>query len=308
MEKSKSTVSIASIERDTGLSKDTLRVWERRYGFPQPERDAFGERAYSQIEFEKLRVIRRLMDFGHRPGRLAVLSLAELLSMGESPSMVGLSDDNESHAEIQSHLDLIQAHDIEGLRRSLGQAHARLGLAAFVMDVVAPLNVLVGQAWACGELDIFKEHLYTECVQRLLRHAIHSIPAPAISSTPRVMLTTFPNEVHGLGLLMAETMFTLRGCACLPLGTQTPVPDIARAAMAYKADIVALSFTTSINANAAFSGLIELRQILPESIDIWVGGSCPSLQRRNAPKVQKIGKLSEINTQIECWHATHQPY
>ncbi|MCK7493491.1 MAG: MerR family transcriptional regulator [Comamonadaceae bacterium] len=34
------------MERDTGLSKDTLRVWERRYGFPLPGRDALGERTY----------------------------------------------------------------------------------------------------------------------------------------------------------------------------------------------------------------------------------------------------------------------
>ncbi|MBZ8144144.1 cobalamin-binding protein, partial [Rubrivivax gelatinosus] len=40
------TLSIAAVERDTGLSKDTLRVWERRYGFPSPARDPQGERAY----------------------------------------------------------------------------------------------------------------------------------------------------------------------------------------------------------------------------------------------------------------------
>ena len=28
---------ISAVERETGLSKDTLRVWERRYGFPQPD-------------------------------------------------------------------------------------------------------------------------------------------------------------------------------------------------------------------------------------------------------------------------------
>jgi len=31
--------NISAVERDTGLSKDTLRVWERRYGFPKPLRD-----------------------------------------------------------------------------------------------------------------------------------------------------------------------------------------------------------------------------------------------------------------------------
>ena len=37
-------MNIAAVERDTGIGKDTLRVWERRYGFPQPQRDANGER------------------------------------------------------------------------------------------------------------------------------------------------------------------------------------------------------------------------------------------------------------------------
>ena len=51
------TLSIAAVERDTGLSKDTLRVWERRYGFPLPGRDGIGERAYTLEQVEKLRVI-----------------------------------------------------------------------------------------------------------------------------------------------------------------------------------------------------------------------------------------------------------
>ena len=49
-------------ERATGLSKDTLRVWERRYGFPQPDRDASGERLYPAEQVTRLRLIKRLMD------------------------------------------------------------------------------------------------------------------------------------------------------------------------------------------------------------------------------------------------------
>ena len=63
------TFSIAAVERDTGIGKDTLRVWERRYGFPQPGRDNFGERSYPLAQVEKLRIIKRLLDAGHRPGQ-----------------------------------------------------------------------------------------------------------------------------------------------------------------------------------------------------------------------------------------------
>ena len=53
-------LSIAAVERDTGLSKDTLRVWERRYGFPQPLRDANGERTYTAEQLARLRIVKRL--------------------------------------------------------------------------------------------------------------------------------------------------------------------------------------------------------------------------------------------------------
>ena len=72
------TMSIAAVERDTGLSKDTLRVWERRYGFPTPERDASGERSYAFEQVARLRTIKRLLDIGHRPGRIVPLAPEDL--------------------------------------------------------------------------------------------------------------------------------------------------------------------------------------------------------------------------------------
>lgn len=66
--------SIGVIERDTGIGRDTLRVWERRYGFPDPVRNAKGERAYPEIQLQRLQRIRRLLGRGMRPGKLLPLS------------------------------------------------------------------------------------------------------------------------------------------------------------------------------------------------------------------------------------------
>ena len=70
--------NISAVERETGLSKDVLRMWERRYGFPKPARDENGERQYTLAEIAKLRSIKRLMDVGVRPGKIIGLTLAEL--------------------------------------------------------------------------------------------------------------------------------------------------------------------------------------------------------------------------------------
>jgi MerR family transcriptional regulator, light-induced transcriptional regulator len=63
-------LSISAVERETGLSKDTLRAWERRYGFPTPLRDAKGDRRYSMQQVERLRKIKRLVDHGFRPSKV----------------------------------------------------------------------------------------------------------------------------------------------------------------------------------------------------------------------------------------------
>jgi DNA-binding transcriptional MerR regulator len=63
-------LTISAVERETGLSKDILRAWERRYGFPLPERNARGDRRYPQQQVERLRKIKRLVDHGFRPSKI----------------------------------------------------------------------------------------------------------------------------------------------------------------------------------------------------------------------------------------------
>jgi MerR family transcriptional regulator, light-induced transcriptional regulator len=215
------TVTIAAVERDTGLSKDTLRVWERRYGFPQPQRDACGERVYPLEQLDKLRLVKRLMDQGFRPGKIIGQSSADLQRLAEGMTAEPRTAEmRESTDELGRYLDCVTEHRLDDLRRQLSQALLHVGLARFITEVLAPLTTLVGESWSRGQLQVFEEHLYTEAAQSLLRGAIATIPASAVQ--PRVLLTTFPQESHGLGVLMAEAMFALEGSRCVPLGTQTP--------------------------------------------------------------------------------------
>jgi MerR family transcriptional regulator, light-induced transcriptional regulator len=71
-------LSIAAVTCETGLSAYTLRVWERRYGFPQPMRDSAGHRLYPRAQVERLRQIKRLVDAGFRPGKIVDAARAAL--------------------------------------------------------------------------------------------------------------------------------------------------------------------------------------------------------------------------------------
>ena len=296
--------SIAAVERDTGIGKDTLRVWERRYGFPQPGRDNFGERTYPLSQVEKLRMVKRLLDAGHRPGHIVALSVDELqritLSLVAGPQALPQGVDGVDHL-VQEAMALLRRQDIDGLRSSLHQAVASLGVSRFVIELLSPLNAMVGDAWVRADIQVFEEHIYTECVTGVLRQAIHQLSNHVPNRQPRVLLTTFPQEEHAVGLLMAESLLMLHGCYCLPMGVKTPLSDIAKAVAAQHADVVALSFSISLNPNHVLDGLAELRQLLPAQVDIWAGGRAPVLQRRPPAGVVVIADLNQIETHVHRW-------
>ncbi|MBA2721519.1 MAG: MerR family transcriptional regulator [Methylibium sp.] len=295
-------LSIAAVERDTGLSKDTLRVWERRYGFPTPARDVFGERAYSVDQVERLRIIKRLMDAGHRPGRIVAQPIEALQRLGD-PSTPSGPGDAAALPDLRAYIDRVRAHDVAGLRRELAQAQLRLGLGRFVVEIISPLNTLIGDAWMRGHLEIFEEHLYTESLQVVLRKAIDSVPVPHPGSHPLVLMSTFPNETHAIGLLMAEALFLLEGCRCVSLGPQTPIWDTVLAATALRVDVVAIAFTAVLTPAVVLEGLSELRSKLPGSVDVWAGGAAPVLHRRPTPGVTAVASLAQIPDEVRRWKA-----
>ncbi|MDE1948241.1 MAG: MerR family transcriptional regulator [Burkholderiales bacterium] len=300
------TLSIAAVERDTGLSKDTLRVWERRYGFPQPARDAQGERAYPLDQIDKLRLVKRLLDAGHRPGRIVGLPLATLQALSESTVDQIARAGGAAARNLPDRagiIELIRRHDPEALAAELLRLSMRHGLASFLVDVLAPLSTAVSDAWIRGQIETFEEQVYSETVQVVLRRLIASLPTPAPESRPRVLLCTFAGEPHGLGLLTAQALFVLEGCRCLSLGAQTPIWDIAQAARAQPADIVALSFSGSQNPNQIVDGLAELRAKLPASVEVWAGGNAPVLRRRQVEGVRSLTGLDELAPQLRRWRA-----
>jgi methanogenic corrinoid protein MtbC1 len=183
------------------------------------------------------------------------------------------------------------------------QTLARQGLQQFVLNTVRPLNAAVGTAWMRGQLAVFEEHLYTELMQSLLRNAVSSIQPP--SRAPRVLLTTLPHELHSLGLLMVEALLAMEGAACISLGTDTPCNEIARAAAAQRADIVALSFSAMFGERAAVAGLSELRQLLPAAVLVWAGGACIERFRKPMPGVDLVGTLEGLIDRAKGWRALH---
>jgi len=305
--------SIADVERDTGLGKDTLRVWERRYGFPQPGRDAHGEREYDHAQLLRLRLIKRLMDAGHRPGKVVGLPAAQLELLCErvaaTPQPTRQTRVPAAPKPLDSPwLDWLKNDQTELLRNGLQQQVVRQGLAHAVEQLVAPLCCAVGEAWMRGELSVYQEHLFTEAVQSVLRDAIAAAEAGGrpLQRKPKVLLTTTPAEQHVLGLLMAECFFALEDCERISLGPSTPLPDIVVAARQLEVDIVALSFSSHATRREVGDSLQQLIDQLPQGVEVWAGGAAVAAYRKGLPEAAcALTRASDVSTQVAAWRRQH---
>jgi len=294
-------IGIAAVERDTGLSKDTLRVWERRYGFPTPDRDANGERVYPPDQVEKLRLIRRLLDVGLRPSKVIPASTSDLATLLECHHRKAISPEQQERE--LTLMQYVRLHRSAELVTGLHQAVMKQGLQRFVAETIAPLNEAVGEAWMRGEIDVPEEHLYTEQVQNVLRSAISAHAAHG--GSPRILLTTFPDEHHVLGLLMAEATLVPEGASCISLGTRTPLADIRSAAVNGRFDVVGLSFSIAYPLRQAVDDLLELRAALPASIEIWAGGQAVKGKERRLPGIRVINGLDDTLAALKEWRTAH---
>lgn len=262
-------LSISAVEREIGISKDVLRKWEVRYGFPTPDRNKRDERTYDSDQVSRLRMIKRLIDAGIRPSKIVPESACDLMALAKQVQ-VRITGPAETKVEALL-LGYLRTHNLVGLRRHLQRLLMEQGLCKFVLDTVAPFTYAVGEAWSQSELEVYEEHLYSEIIQDILSNAMDTVTDDT-AGEPRILLTTPPDEAHTIGILMASNLFALEGAYCIFLGAQTPLEDIASAALANRADIVALSFSISYPQSRVATILTELRALLPEQVAIWAGG------------------------------------
>ena len=295
--------SISEVEREVGVAKETLRVWERRYGFPLPLRDDNGERIYPSDQVQRLTHIKRLLDQGYRPGKVVALGVDQLVVLGakvtaRTPAR-GADD-----SQIAACIDLIKHHRLGLLRQQLMQAALEIGLRRCVTELIGPLTTAVGDAWAAGHLAVFEEHLYAEMLHGVMRESISAVThlRDEAGAHPRVLLTTVPQERHGIGLLMAEALFSLEGAHCISLGVQTPLLEILAAASSQRADIVALSFSGVSSSRSTVDNVTELRSRLGAQAEVWAGGAGALMVRRHlGPDV--VLDLSDIGGAVSRWRA-----
>lgn len=282
-------LGIGALSRAVGIPPETLRTWERRYGFPVPERRPSGHRRYQATDVSRLRRVAALLARGIRAGEALSASDDEVEFLLHTSSIAKLSP--LSPTTTDSLVSAVRRFDADALTRQLQSAWASLGPIDFAASCLPPLLDAVGTGWADGALNVRHEHFLTERVSDVLRTV--RLPLEAHADGPLVVLASLPGEEHGLGLQLASLVLVACGLQSLCGGTQLLEREIAALAVDAGAFAVGVSVSSASAGAVSSRRLGRLRTHLPGRMRLIVGGAGAPRPRRG---IEILTELRDLET------------
>lgn len=211
----KGKYTVNEVEERTGVAAATLRQWERRYGFPQPERSGSGYRLYADDDLQHIAAMKRHIDDGVPASRAAEMVRATL-SVKPGPRPI---------ADMQNEvLQALMELDEERVERILGEAHALHPFEAVVLGLYRDVMIELGERWHAGEISTTAEHFASSYLQGRLRQLMTVVGQNR--QGPPVLVACAPLDQHELGAMMLALMLRRDGYAVYYIGANTPVADL----------------------------------------------------------------------------------
>ncbi|PWI12942.1 cobalamin-binding protein [Streptomyces sp. Act143] len=139
-----------------------------------------------------------------------------------------------------------------------------------LLDVIATVQVRVGEEWAANRISVAQEHAATAINERAVTAlALHPTARPT-PSRGRITVACVDGEWHALPARLLAEVLRLRGWQVDYLGAQVPAPHLISHLHTTKADAVALSSSIPTRLPAAHAAITACQAI---GVPVLVGGA-----------------------------------
>lgn len=260
----------------TGLSKDVIRIWERRYRAVSPGRSDTGRRLFSDADIDRLLKLKRLTSGGWRIGEIATLPAEELDALAAELSQLPASATSRQDMSLTEEsylsrcLEAVEAMNPWELESLLSSASVAMSIPKLLDDLLAPLLVKIGNRWHTGDLRVGQEHMASSIIRTFLDRLRES--ANMVADGPVILVTTPIGQNHEIGAQMVAVAAANVGWRSIYLNPNLPARDIAASAVTLNAAAVALSLTYPPGDPRTTEELRFLKQHLAEDVTLIVGG------------------------------------
>jgi DNA-binding transcriptional MerR regulator len=227
--------NIQAVSAATGVPSITLRSWERRYGIPEPKRDAKGYRLYSERDIAVTRWLKERVRQGIGISR-AVNMLHLIEDQGAPPTSGTTFDFSALQRRL---LQAIRELDDLGMERTIAEALMVALVEDVALRLIQPTLEQVGNQWACGELSVTTEHFASNLLRAHLAQLVRLSPMPWRAQ--QIVVGCAPGELHDIGALMLALFLRRRGFRVVFAGASVEPDDLIDDVCALQPAAVCLS-------------------------------------------------------------------
>ena len=290
---------IHRVAKLTGLSRDVVRVWERRFGLLKPMRGANRYRNYSDEDVALLRYLKEQLDAGASIGDLARVGREELLVRMRATAPRATIVDNTFSRLLRELLAALDPFDRITFEKRLNGAVAVVPFDEALHGILLPLQEHVGQLWHDGHVNIAIEHYVTKQIQQKIFSAMNQLPVAEFGV--KVVVACPPGEEHDIAALAVAYRCRVRGCRVYYLGANVPVAALTNLCRNVEPDITILSFPRALPEDQAVELIHALSGELKPVSTVMAGGRGALAMRQYFAEsdIDLLETFSELDEALE---------
>jgi DNA-binding transcriptional MerR regulator len=264
------THRIQRVSKLTGLSKDVIRVWERRFGLIKPTRGANRYRNYSDEDVVLLRYLKEQVDAGGSIGELARLGREELLTRVQASAPRVSVIDNRFSRLLRELLSALDPLDRVTFEKRLNGAVAVVPFEEALHGILLPLQEQVGQLWHDGHVNVAIEHYVTKQIQQKIFSAMNQLPVAEFG--PKIVVACPPEEEHDIAASAVAYRCRVRGCRVYYLGANVPISSLTNLCSRIEPDLTIISVPLAMTEAKATELVHALAHEVSPVSNLSVGG------------------------------------
>ena len=286
-----SSYTIKDLEQISGIKAHTIRIWEQRYQFLQPQRTETNIRSYSADELKVILNVSLLNKYGFKISHIDKMSTAEI-----EDKIMGLNQlDAEKERVVNALIKDMVLLNMFAFEKQLDIYIAQKGIEKTVTSIIFSFLERVGVLWITNHINPAQEHLASNIIRQKIILGIEKLPK-GLQSNKLVVLFMPEGEYHEIGLLFVHYLLKLRGFNVDYLGTNVPTVDLKYLTEIKKVDYLYAHITAPIKGFKLNKFLEQIGQI-DKSIPIILTGQM--MQEYKGPIASNIKVMNSLTQTME---------
>lgn len=280
-----SKFSIKDIQSITGIKPHTIRIWEKRYGIPKPQRTKTNIRYYFDEDLKLLLNVAILNRNGFRISKITQLEPSELEKLAQECC----EKDTACCVQIESLIQVLFKLDEAGFEKILSRNILKIGMQRTMNEVIFPFMQRIGILWQVGSISPAYEHFFSNLVRQKIISATDNLHLQ--KKDAKTFFMFLPEyESHELCLLYANYLVRLCGHHSVYFGSNMSLAYFKSPDDFLTTDYVVTAITSAIKKEEVSNYIKNLSKSFPNARVLISGQQVTNSNYRSVPKNISIVK------------------